>query len=193
MIKLNFHRKAKSRLERTYVRRNHGKNILLGVGIGINLIAGGLISTILAQPQLDDSPIIEREARAAEVVIVYRDSEKQEVTENQAIINYISEVFGDRAGEAITVAQCESELDPLRVGDTNLMVHRDGEVVGDSIGVFQIRTGGDDFNRAKANGMTADEFREKLKDWKYNIEYAKTIFDRSGWGPWTCTPNAIKK
>ena len=65
------------------------------------------------------------------------------------------------------------------------------EWVGDSIGVFQIRTGGTErdgrvWNRARANGMSTDEFRIKLKDYKYNIDYAKSIFDRQGWSPWTC-------
>lgn len=98
----------------------------------------------------------------------------------------ITEVFGEDAPEAIIVAKCESGHNPSAVGDTNLMVYNQGELVGDSIGVFQIRTGGKDFNRAKANNMTADEFRAWMKNPVENVKYAKTIFDRQGWGPWTC-------
>lgn len=111
---------------------------------------------------------------------------KSNLSEKEQILNYIEEVFGDKAEEAKIVSHCESKWNPQAVGDTNLMVNYQGEIVGDSIGVFQIRTGGRDFNRAKANGMTADEFRIYLKDWKNNVDYAKTIYDRQGWFPWTC-------
>jgi len=108
------------------------------------------------------------------------------MTQKEEIEAYIVEVFGKDAKSAKIVAECESKLKPQAVGDTNLMVNYQGEVVGDSIGVFQIRTGGKNFNRAKANGMTADEFRTYLKDYKNNVDYAKKIFDKQGWGPWTC-------
>jgi len=58
---------------------------------------------------------------------------------------------------------------------------------------MQVRTGGNGWNRAKANGMTADEFRAKLKDPEYNIKYAKSIFDKSGWSAWfNCMNKELK-
>lgn len=105
------------------------------------------------------------------------------------IEGYITHVFGKQATNAIKIAKCESmrdgKIQPNLIGDTHLMSMNNGELVGDSIGVFQIRTGGKGWNRAKANGMTADEFRTKLKDFKYNIDYAKTVYDNAkGWNPW---------
>jgi hypothetical protein len=102
------------------------------------------------------------------------------------IEGYITQVFGDKADEALKIAMCESRMNPENVGDKHLMVvnQQTGEIVGDSIGVYQIRTGGAGWNRAKANGMTADEFRVKLKQPKYNIDYAYEIYQRRGWSAW---------
>lgn len=117
------------------------------------------------------------------VPIIESKSEKREIQV------YILEVFGEVDGvNALVVARCESKFNPSVVGDTNLMSYdsKHDEMVGDSIGVFQIRTGGEGWNRARANGMSTDEFREHLKDYKNNVDYAKTIFDRQGFAPWTC-------
>jgi hypothetical protein len=102
---------------------------------------------------------------------------------------YIYEVFGEVADEAIKIAKCESTFDHTRIGDTALMMYdsKHDEMIGDSIGLFQIRTGGRGWNRARANGMTADEFRTYLFDYKNNINYAKEIYDRTGWRQWTCS------
>lgn len=110
-----------------------------------------------------------------------------ELSLDQQIKMYIIEVFGDKSMEALKIAECESRFNPEQIGDEHLMSinNQTGELVGDSIGIFQVRTGSTDWNRAKANGMTADEFRAKLKDYKYNIDYAKTIYDRAGdWHDW---------
>ena len=112
-------------------------------------------------------------------------------SEKQQIMAYIVQVFGDDAFDAIQIAKCESGLNPETIGDTNLMSHNNGELVGDSIGIFQVRTGGEGWNRAKANGMSAEEFRVYLKDYKKNIDYAKTIFDQEGWSPWYNCMNKV--
>ena len=120
--------------------------------------------------------------------------EIKELTQKQMILNYIVEVFGDDADDAIKIADCESGLNPNQIGDQHLMSFDEKwqEMKGDSIGIFQIRTGGEDFNRARANGMSTDEFRDKLKDFKYNIDYAKTIYDRAGnWSPWFNCMNKV--
>lgn len=115
---------------------------------------------------------------------------EQPKTGKEQIVAYIYEVFGKDADNALKIAACESRMNPETVGDKHLMGMLDGEMVGDSIGLFQVRTGDAGvydkrpWNRAKANGMTADEFRAKLKDPKYNIEYAKKMYDRQGWGQW---------
>ena len=108
-------------------------------------------------------------------------------TERQRIINEVNEVFGEHAHNAIKIIECESMWNAQAVGDKNLMTYHSGELVGDSIGLFQIRTGGRDFNRAKANGMTADEFRNEMFNPIKNIRYAKTIFNQRGWSAWSCS------
>ena len=85
-------------------------------------------------------------------------------TEKQQIIDYITEVFGEDAPDAFNILYCENrQLDHRVVGR-----NRNGSI---DEGVFQINS---------IHGKT------NMKDWKTNIDYAKTIFDRQGWRPWTC-------
>lgn len=107
-------------------------------------------------------------------------------TEREKIENEVERIFGKHAENAKKIIKCESMWNTNAVGDKNLMTYHSGELVGDSIGLFQIRTGGRDFNRAKANGMTAEEFRNEMKDPIKNIRYAKSIFDQRGWSAWSC-------
>lgn len=108
-------------------------------------------------------------------------------TDKEAIIAEIVRVFGEEAPNAFKIVECESMWNPKANGDKNLMAYHSGELVGDSIGLFQIRTGGRDFNRAKANGMTADEFRQAMFNPIKNIRYAKTIYNQRGWSAWSCS------
>ena len=95
---------------------------------------------------------------------------------------------------AVYIASCESSLNYLAHGDKHLMSPsvKTGELIGDSIGLFQIRTGGSDgggWDRAHANGMTADEFRQWMFDPIENVKYAYEIWKRQGWKPWSCSGN----
>ena len=126
------------------------------------------------------------QARDYKTPVVVVEANK-ELSEQQKIQQYIIEVFGDDAMQALKIAECESGFNPSRIGDQHLMSNnaQTGEWIGDSIGIFQVRTGGSDWNRANANGLSVEAFRAKLKNWEYNINYAKTIFDRAGdWSPW---------
>ena len=116
-----------------------------------------------------------------------------ELTEKEKIIAYIVEVFGEDATRMIWIAECESTFDPSRIGDKDLMMYDSAhdEMVGDSVGLFQIRTGGSGWNRARSNGMSAEEFRTHLLDWHNNVDYAKTIVDKSGLSPWTCSRRSV--
>ncbi|MBP9698121.1 MAG: hypothetical protein KBD65_02945 [Candidatus Moranbacteria bacterium] len=108
----------------------------------------------------------------------------------------IKKYFGEKAEAAEKIAKCESQLVPTRIGDQHLTSKDGDEIIGRSIGIFQIRTGGVEkngkvWNRAKANGMTVAEFEKKMMNPEENIRYAKEIYDRSGsWSPWT---NCMKK
>jgi len=114
------------------------------------------------------------------------------------ITEYIYQVFGDDGEMAVKIAKCESRLNPETVGDKHIMVldPKHDEMVGDSIGIFQVRSGGKEknghiWNRARANGMTADEFRATMRDYRKNIDYAKQIFDRNGWNAWYNCNNKV--
>lgn len=126
-------------------------------------------TTIVAHPTSTPEPAVEA------VDLTSGAGELEEIVER---------VFGDKADEAKLIVGCESRWNPDTVGDTHIMTYHSGELVGDSIGLFQIRTGGSDFNRAKANGMTAEEFRAEMRKPEKNIEYAKTIYDQRGWSAW---------
>lgn len=155
---------------------------------GISVLAYGysmLPTTELINPLVQIHPVETVEASKI-VVITPQPTQTPVKTERGEIEAYIREVFGDEAENAIKIAACESGFRPSNHGDKHLMVtnKQTGEVVGDSIGIFQIRVGGRDWNRAHKNGMTADQFREKLRRWRYNVDYAKTIYDSRGWSGW---------
>lgn len=111
-------------------------------------------------------------------------------------LQIIKKVFGEHSEAAEKIARCESQLNPTRIGDEHLTSKDGDEVIGRSIGLFQVRTGGVEkngkvWNRAKANGMTVSEFEKKMMIPEENVKYAKEIYRRSGgWFPWT---NCMKK
>lgn len=108
------------------------------------------------------------------------------LTEKQQILMYTIEVFGDKADEAIQIIKCESGYNPENHGDKHLMSinNQTGELIGDSIGLFQIRTGDTSWNRARKEGMSVEEFRSEMRKPLENIKYAKKLYDAQGWTPW---------
>lgn len=81
----------------------------------------------------------------------------------------ICDVFGDDCEIAIAVAKAESGL--------RCDAHGDRHLSPSSYGVFQIR---------------AFEGRppiEELTNCEANIRYAKFMYDRQGWGPWSAYTN----
>jgi hypothetical protein len=90
------------------------------------------------------------------------------LTQKQEILNYIVEVFGDDAADAIVVIRkCEnSSFNPRAINQ-----NRNGSV---DRGIFQL-------NSAYWGG-------EELFDWKTNVDVAYKVFTRAGkkWTPWTC-------
>ncbi len=111
--------------------------------------------------------------------------EQKELSEDE-IIQFIQDTFPEDLETAVNIARCESGLNPQRIGDTTIMTTNEetGEIVGDSIGLFQVRTGGQKWNRAARNGMSADAFRQKMKNPQDNIHYARDIYERRGWSAW---------
>lgn len=99
-------------------------------------------------------------------------------TAPSSITDKIKEVFGADADVAIAIAMAESRLIPDRVGDTHLTFEKDGRTYGASYGLFQIRD---------LPGRIDDP--EKLKNPDFNIRFAKELFDKSGFYPWSTYKN----
>lgn len=86
-------------------------------------------------------------------------------------------MFGNKADEAMRVFRCESGLNPRSVGDSTLESTKEMKKTGDygeSIGIAQIRL------------LPGRPSREYLLDPYNNIDYAKKLYDRQGWQPWSC-------
>jgi len=109
----------------------------------------------------------------------------------------IREVFGDEADLAIQVMLEESKGIPEDVGDKDKTFDYKGEKIGDSVGLFQIRTGGKNWpttkSRAEAEGVSLSEFRNNMLDPDQNIRYAKYLVDKEGWQLWSTYNTAKKK
>lgn len=98
-------------------------------------------------------------------------------SDNTAIVALITKEFGDEARTAIAIAKAESHLNPNAKGDTHIEFTKDGITMGHSCGVFQIRV------------LPGRPDCETLKDAEFNIKYAKEMFDRSGFTPWSAYKN----
>jgi hypothetical protein len=84
-------------------------------------------------------------------------------------VGVINSVFGPVAPQAVKVAECESGLRPTAVSPTN------------DHGLFQINIVHQaDFTRVTGQPWSA------VYDQLYNSLYAKALYDRQGWAPWTC-------
>jgi len=109
----------------------------------------------------------------------------------------IREVFGDEADLAIQVMLEESKGIAEDVGDTDKTFDYKGEKIGDSVGLFQIRTGGKDWpttkSRAEVEGIPLYQFRNNMLDPDQNIRYAKYLVDKEGWQLWSTYNTAKKK
>lgn len=81
----------------------------------------------------------------------------------------IAALFTSDADSATRVAHCESKMDPNAVSPTN------------DHGLFQINH----VHRADFERVTGQPWA-KVYDPYWNTYYAKWLFDRQGWGPWTC-------
>jgi len=130
-----------------------------------------------------------------EKVIKYSDDELRliageslEEINGETVEEKIKQYFPENHKQMTALFKCESGLEANKAGDLSLTFEHNGEVLGSSHGIAQVRIGGNEngvvWNRAKANGMTAKEFIEKLEDPDYNLRYAKKIFDSRGYSAW---------
>ena len=111
---------------------------------------------------------------------------------------YVREVFGDEADLAIQVMLEESKGIAEASGDTDAdkVFDYKGDKIGDSVGLFQIRTGGKNWpgkSRAEVAGIPVSEFRNNMLDPYQNIRFAKYLRDKEGWEKWSTYNTAKKK
>ncbi len=78
--------------------------------------------------------------------------------------------FGAAAGRAKAIAQCESSLNPNAVSRTN------------DHGLFQINIS----HRAQFEAVTGAPW-SRIYDPELNTIFAKWLYDREGWSPWSCS------
>lgn len=82
----------------------------------------------------------------------------------------ISAVFTENAQSAISVADCESSLDPSAVSPG-----------GGNHGLFQINT----VHRDDFEAVTGQPWSMVLDPY-WNTVYARHLYDDQGWRPWSC-------
>lgn len=85
----------------------------------------------------------------------------------------IATFFLDVYDQAVTVATCESGLDPGAISSG-----------GGNHGLFQIN----DVHRAAFEAATGTGFDPGVYDPYLNAQFARQLFDGSGWEPWACQP-----
>lgn len=82
--------------------------------------------------------------------------------DKDAIVKYIKMKFGDRSQDALAIAECESGFNAKAIGDKSISYWEDGELRGQSYGVFQIRY------------LKGRPPVDQLHDAKFNIDWAYT-------------------
>lgn len=93
----------------------------------------------------------------------------------------IVEAFPEDPRTALAVAKAESGLVADRVGDTHIEFTRDGVTMGHSCGLFQVRV------------LPGRPDCETLKDARTNIAFARKLWEKSGWSPWSAWKNGSFK
>lgn len=90
---------------------------------------------------------------------------------------YLNKYFGDQAATAEKVFTCESGLRPNAV-------HVNNPGLGTDNGVAQLN---DRWHKARFEKMYNVPFEVGAYDVSLNIQYAKSLYDHSGWGAWVCS------
>lgn len=96
------------------------------------------------------------------------------VGDELSLSDKIDIAFMEDASIAKAIVMCESRMHPDRIGDTSLTFVESGVEYGKSYGLFQIRH------------LPGRPSPDKLLNPDFNIQYAKNMYDKQGWGPWTC-------
>jgi len=86
---------------------------------------------------------------------------------------WIEHNFGPATDAAVRVARCESNLNPAAVSPG-----------GGNHGLFQINN----VHAATFEAVTGAPWASGRYDAGKNAQFARWLYDSSGWGPWTCKP-----
>lgn len=106
------------------------------------------------------------------------------VRDRQEIEDIVRMVFADQADNALNIMQCESRGNPEQVGDQHLAFVHEGKTYGESYGLFQIRSGGNEHGRVWTRADDPDAFKQAMFHVEQNIQKAKEIYDGQGWSAW---------
>jgi len=82
---------------------------------------------------------------------------------------------------AVAIATSESGLNTNAKGDIQIQYWHEGKLIGHSCGIFQIRV------------LPSRPSCEELKDPDKNIEFARKLWEKSGWYPWSNFKNGVYK
>lgn len=82
--------------------------------------------------------------------------------------------FPENYSQALRVADCESSLNP-RAYNPN----------GGYYGIFQISKR---YHQAAFERVTGRSWGSSIYSAYYNAQYARDLYDRQGWSPWSCRP-----
>jgi hypothetical protein len=119
----------------------------------------------------------------------------EKVTESKiepsSVEDKIRQYFPDNADNMIKLFTCESGLKSETTGDKDLDTTQlyNGELLGKSIGIAQIRTGaveknGTVWSRAWEKGLTVAEYENKLRDVDFNLAEAQKVYKSRGYSGW---------
>jgi hypothetical protein len=138
-------------------------------GMFLLIIVGGLVLnyTNRYEPKVESKTL---ETIAEPIIVEAREPIARELPRVESVEDMITRYFGKDAKVAIAVAKAESGLRADALGDTNTKYP--------SAGIFQIRL-------LPERQIT----KEQMFSAEHNIEYAKMLFDKSGWKPWSAYNN----
>lgn len=89
----------------------------------------------------------------------------------------ICKYFDKNCAEALAIANCESGLSPFNF---SVKPNRDGT---EDHGAFQVN---DKWHQKRFEQMYGIPFEIGIYDPELNVQYAKFLYEHSGWNAWTC-------